>query len=86
MHNGTEYAAGCRGRAEIEAESVAYSLCQSAGLTTAVYSFGYVAHWSGGDPAAVKETAERVVTTARSILDRIGLLTEAVRAPDAVAA
>lgn len=26
MHDGTEYAAGCRGQAEIEAESVAYSL------------------------------------------------------------
>lgn len=76
MHTGTEYATGCRGRAEIEAESVAYILCQAAGLTTAAYSFGYVAHWSGGDPTAVKITAERVVTTARTILGRIGLHTE----------
>ena len=67
MHDGTEYAAGCRGRAEIEAESVAYIVCHAAGLTTAAYSFGYVAHWSGGDPATVKDTAERVVTTARTI-------------------
>jgi antirestriction protein ArdC len=52
LHDGTEYAAGCRGRAEVEAESVAYIVCQAAGLTTAAYSFGYVAAWSGGDPAA----------------------------------
>jgi hypothetical protein len=72
MHDGTEYA-GCRGRAEIEAESVAYSVCRAAGLTTAAYTFGYVAHWAGGDPTAVKDTAERVVTTARAILDEIRL-------------
>jgi hypothetical protein len=50
LHDGSEYAMGCRGRAEIEAESVAYIVCHAAGLTTAAYSFGYVAHWSGGDP------------------------------------
>lgn len=74
LHDGTEYAMGCRGRAEVEAESVAYVLCQAAGLTTAAYSFGYVAGWSGGDPKNVKATAERVVTCARQILDRAGLL------------
>jgi hypothetical protein len=31
MHNGTEYAAGCRGTAEIEAESVAYSFIWTGG-------------------------------------------------------
>jgi hypothetical protein len=64
-------ALGCRGRAE--AESVAYIVCQAAGLTTAAYSFGYVARWSAGDPKIVKATAERVVTCARQILDRSGL-------------
>ena len=49
-------------------------VCQAAGLTTAAYSFGYVAGWSGGDPATVKATAERVTACARSILDRTGLL------------
>jgi antirestriction protein ArdC len=74
LHDGTEYAMGCRGRAEVEAESVAFILCQAAGLTTAAYSFGYVASWSGGDPHKVKATAERVVTCARTILDQAGLL------------
>jgi hypothetical protein len=86
MHNGSEYAAGCRGQTEIEAESVAYILCHTAGLTTAGYSLGYVAHWAGGDPQAVKETAERVVTTARTILDRLGLHAEPTSSPEAVAA
>ena len=59
---------------KLDAESVAFILCQAAGLTTAAYSFGYVAGWSGGDPSVVKATAERVVTTARDILDQAWLL------------
>ena len=74
LHDGTEYALGCRGRAEVEAESVAYIVCQAAGLTTAAYSFGYVARWSAGDLKVVKDTAERVMACAREILHRGGLL------------
>jgi hypothetical protein len=81
LHDGTEYALGCRGRAEVEAESVAYIVCQAAGLTTAAYSFGYVANWSAGDPNVIRATAELVVTCARGILDRVGL----VDAPESVA-
>ncbi len=74
LHTGVEYATGCRGRAEVEAESVAYIVSQTAGLAAAGYSFGYVAHWSGGDPATITATAERVVSCARTILDRADLL------------
>jgi len=74
MHTGTETTGGCRGTAEIEAESVAYIICHTAGLTTAGYSFGYVAHWSGGDPKSIRQTADRVITTARTILQDSGLL------------
>jgi hypothetical protein len=74
LHTGTEYATGCRGRAEVEAESVAYIVCQAAGLQSATYSFGYVAHWSGGDTKVIHETAERVVTCARHVLERAQLL------------
>lgn len=37
-----------RGRSlrEVEAESVAYVVCQHFGLDTGEYSFGYVAGWS----------------------------------------
>jgi len=33
---------------EVEAESIAYTVCQHYGLDTSDYSFGYVATWSGG--------------------------------------
>ena len=33
---------------EVEAESVAYTVCQYLGLDTGDYSFGYIAGWSGG--------------------------------------
>lgn len=33
---------------EVEAESVAYTVCQHFGLDTSDYSFGYVAGWSSG--------------------------------------
>lgn len=71
LHDGTEYARGCRGRAEVEAESVAYLVCSSAGLDAGDYSFPYVASWSGGDPDAVRATAERAVCAARRILDAL---------------
>jgi antirestriction protein ArdC len=60
--------ADCRGRKEVEAESVAYVVCNAAGLTTEAYSAAYVARWAGGDVRAVRETAERVVATAQEIL------------------
>jgi hypothetical protein len=72
MHDGSEYAAGCRGRAEVEAESVAYLVCQHHGLASDDYSFAYVAGWTGGDVDTVRATAERVLATARRIIDRLG--------------
>lgn len=86
LHDGTEYATWCRGRAEVEAESVAFVVCRAGGLRTEAYSSGYVAGWSGGDPKKVKATAERVVTCARRILDRAGLLDPSEAGPAAEAA
>ncbi len=62
-----------RPRAEVEAESVAYVVCQAAGMATTSYSLPYLARWSGGDPALVTATADRVLATARTILDGLGL-------------
>ena len=61
----------CRGRCEVEAESVAYVVGAAAGMDTAGYSFAYVAGWAGGDPAAVRRSAETVTTAARTILARL---------------
>jgi len=63
-----ELAAGCRGRLEVEAESIAYVVAQACGLSTSEYSLPYVAQWANGDLKLVKATAERVIRTAHQIL------------------
>ena len=73
LHDGSEYAQGCRGRAEVEAESVAYLILSTAGLEPGAYSFPYVAAWSGGQPELVTATADRVISCARRVIDAIGL-------------
>jgi len=62
-----------RPRAEVEAESVAYVVCTAAGMATTSYSLPYLARWSGGDPALITATADRVLATARTILTGLGL-------------
>ena len=58
----------CRGRSEVEAESVAFLVCQAAGLPTDGYSFPYVAGWAGGEADKVRDTADAAIKTARTIL------------------
>jgi hypothetical protein len=57
-----------RDLAEIEAESVAFVVCNALGIDTASYSLAYVAGWAGGDVERIRRTAERVVTTAQAVL------------------
>ena len=54
--------------AEIEAESVAYIVCNALGIDSASYSLAYVAGWSGGSVERIRRTAERVVSTAQAVL------------------
>lgn len=54
--------------AEVEAESVAYVVTAAHGLDAADYTVPYVTGWAGGDLAVVKQTAERVLSTAQQIL------------------
>ena len=72
LHDGSENRS-CRGVVETEAESVAYLVCQSVGITTDSYSFPYIARWSNGDLDVVRATAERVISCARTILQTAGL-------------
>ena len=63
----------CRGRLEVEAESVAYLVASAHGLDTAAYSFPYVAGWAdtvGGVEVdqVVQGTADRVLTAAKVVL------------------
>lgn len=60
---------------ELEAESVAYIVCQNLGLETADYSFGYVATWAGGGKEAIdgiKASGSRIQKAADEILTAIG--------------
>ncbi len=58
----------CRGRCEIEAESVAYVVTSSAGMDPSGYTFAYVAKWADGDLDKVRASAGTVTTAARAIL------------------
>ena len=60
-----------RGIYETEAESVAYIVAGVLGLDTSSKSIGYIAGWTHGDVVTVKNTATRVLATARTILDGI---------------
>jgi hypothetical protein len=62
---------GCRGRAEAEAESVAYIVTAWAGLDSGAYTVPYVAAWSAGDTAVVRAAATTVTAAARRILDHL---------------
>jgi hypothetical protein len=59
---------------EVEAESVAFIVCQAYGLASAPYSIGYVAGWAKGDIEIVRKTADWVVKTAHAIIDEAGLI------------
>lgn len=54
----------CHGIAEVEAESIAYLVTTAAGLDCGAYSVPYVASWSGGDAALIRETASWVIEVA----------------------
>ncbi len=58
----------CRGRCEVEAESVAYVVAAAYGLDASGYSFAYVAGWAGPDLSIVRQAADTVTQTARRIL------------------
>jgi antirestriction protein ArdC len=59
-----------RGVKELEAESVAYIVCQEFGIDSSQYTFGYVAGWVGsGASNAISTSAQRIAQAARVILD-----------------
>ena len=58
----------CRGRCEVEAESVAYVVATAQGMHASGYSFAYVAGWAGPDLSIVRQAADTVTQTARRIL------------------
>ena len=57
---------------EVEAESVAYTVCQHFGIDTSDYSFGYIAGWSSGkDVNELKQSLETIQKTATELITNI---------------
>lgn len=57
---------------EVEAESVAYTVCQHYGVETSDYSFGYVAGWSSGkETKELKGSLETIRSTAAEMIESL---------------
>lgn len=57
---------------EVQAESIAYTVCAYLGLDTSEYSFGYVAGWSEGkEVKELTESMEVIRKTAGEIIDSL---------------
>lgn len=61
-----------RNTKEVEAESVAYTVCQHFGIDTSDYSFGYIAGWSSGkDMKELKSSLDTIRKTASELITGI---------------
>lgn len=57
---------------EVQAESIAYAVCQHLGIDTSDYSFGYIAGWSSGkDKKELRESMETIRKTANYLIYKI---------------
>ena len=57
---------------EVEAESVAYTVCQHFGVDTSDYSFGYIAGWSSGrDTKELRASMDTIRRTASELITGI---------------
>ncbi len=59
--------------AEVEVESVAYIVCSAIGIETGDYSFSYIARWASGNVETIKETGERVIACAKTVLEALNV-------------
>ena len=70
-----------RNTKEVEAESVAYTVCQHFGIDTSDYSFGYIAGWSSGKEMkelkssldTIRKTASELITGIEGALQELQL-------------
>lgn len=57
---------------EIQAESIAYAVCQHYGLDTSDYSFGYISGWSSGrELTELQSSLEVIRSTAEKLIETI---------------
>lgn len=72
LHFSPENELKSRQTKEVEAESIAYMVCQHFGIDTSEYSFGYIAGWSSGkDVKELKGSLEVIKGTASGMIKRI---------------
>lgn len=74
LHTPTEGRPDDRAIRELEAESIAFIVCATKGVTSDDYSFGYVATWSGGGDealAAIKASGARIQRTADHVISAL---------------
>lgn len=58
--------------AEVQAESIAFVVCQYLGLDTSEYSFGYISSWSSGkDVKELKASLETIRSTSNEMIDTV---------------
>lgn len=61
-----------RNTMEVQAESIAYTVCRALGLDVSEYSFGYVAGWSTGkDTKELTASLNTIRDTAKKILEKM---------------
>ena len=69
-----------RNTKEVEAESIAYTVCQHFGVDTSEYSFGYIAGWSSGrDTKELKSAMDTIRRTASELITGIEEQLEEIR-------
>ena len=65
---------------EVQAESVAFTVCQYYGIDSSDYSFGYVAGWSSGkDLKELKASLETIRQTSQTIINGIDQKLDAIK-------
>ena len=65
----------------MEAESIAYTVCQHFGIDTSEYSFGYIAGWSSGrDMKELKSSLDTIRRTASELITGIASLVSTILA------
>ena len=75
LHNpdrAEENAGKSKGTIEMEAESIAYIVCQHFGIDTSDYSFGYIAGWSEGkETDELKKSMNTIRETSSEMIYRV---------------
>lgn len=69
INQGSDIPAKDRNTKEVEAESIAFTVCQHFGIDTTEYSFGYIAGWSSGkDMKELKSSLDTIRKTASELI------------------